>query len=134
MNSTRVFSGLLRRRLWTLLVVWIGSPPFAFAGTITVNTLVDENDGSSVNHVSLREAINQANTISGDATIVFSVTGTITLTADLPRINSNVTITGPGAGSLVVSGNDQYRIFFVNSGAVRIESLTLTHGRAAGGP
>ena len=63
--------------------------------SITVNSLVDEQDGNIVDgDVSLRDAI--ANAASGE-TINFSVTGTINLTGlgDLV-INKNLTINGPG--------------------------------------
>src|SRR6266852_7576013 len=53
--------------------------------------------------VTLRYAVTNAQ--NGD-TINFSVTGTITLGSTLPTIANSVTITGPGAGSLAVSGGN----------------------------
>lgn len=51
--------------------------------TLTVNTLNDSSDASgsctSSGTCSLRDAINQANSDNNGDTIVFSVTGTITL-------------------------------------------------------
>src|SRR5262249_29411205 len=52
---------------------------------------------------------------SGD-TIVFdpSLSGTITLTSGELALNHNLTIQGPGAGTLTVSGNDTSQIFKVD--------------------
>src|SRR5262249_30743794 len=44
----------------------------AVPAVLTVNTLVDENNGFSVGNVSLREAITQANAQAGDDTIQFA--------------------------------------------------------------
>src|SRR5262245_23318748 len=65
---------------------------------ITVNTLADTIAPDAF--TSLREAIIAANTMPGDDTIDFSVTGTINLTGALPDLDSNLAIEGPGAGSL----------------------------------
>jgi|GEM_PF-1751595 len=107
----------------------------ARAATITVNTLVDENDGVGSGGISLRDAINEANSNGEDDTIAFSVTGTITLTADLPNITSNVDIEGPGANNLSVDGDSTYRIFVVmgSSTEVAIRDLTLANAHAQGG-
>ncbi|PKB63843.1 MAG: hypothetical protein BZY80_05370, partial [SAR202 cluster bacterium Io17-Chloro-G2] len=114
----------------------------AYAATITVNTTSDvsADDGEC----SLPEAITAANSDtasgamtgecaagSGDDTIAFSVTlpGTITLTSGELPISNNLTINGPGAGSLTIDGNASSRIFSVGSGVtVSITGLTLTNG------
>ncbi|MBC7798508.1 MAG: CSLREA domain-containing protein, partial [Pyrinomonadaceae bacterium] len=88
----------------------------ADAATITVNTLVDENNTNAA-ACSLREAINNANNdsatngsgcVAGAGTDVINITvnGTITPTAVLPTISTSMSITGNGASSLTVSGND----------------------------
>src|SRR5262245_35874016 len=56
---------------------------------ITVNTLADTVDPSAA-VTSLRKAITTANTMAGDDTINFSVTGTINLTGALPDLDSNL--------------------------------------------
>ncbi|MEZ6072016.1 MAG: hypothetical protein R3C10_17570 [Pirellulales bacterium] len=74
--------------------------------TITVNTLVDEADGSITDgDISLRDAIALAP--SGE-TIDFSVNGTILLTLGELVIDKDLTIDGPGAELLTIdaSGND----------------------------
>jgi hypothetical protein len=96
--------------------------------------------------VTLREAITAANTDtttdlgqtgSGADTIVFApgVTGTIaleTLSGPL-QITAPLTIQGPGAGVLAVSGQDAVRVFDVtpSAGVVTISGLAIAHGFAA---
>lgn len=98
------------------------------AATITVTTLDDSGPGS------LRDAIAASN--SGD-TINFAVTGTITLTSGELTVDKNLTITGPGSGSLTVerstaSGIPRFRIFTMpDTGThftVSISGLTITKG------
>jgi putative extracellular protein len=70
--------------------------------SITVDTLVDENNGVGVGAgTSLKEAIAAA--VSGD-TIDFSLTGTIVTTGLL--VNKNLTINGPGANLLTIQAFD----------------------------
>ena len=96
------------------------SPVF---GLITVSNANDSGPGS------LRQALAAA--ASGE-TIDFSVTGTITLTSGELTIGQNQTITGPGASSLTIDGNNNSRIFYISSGAtVNISGLTLANGNSA---
>ncbi|HEX8998535.1 MAG TPA: choice-of-anchor Q domain-containing protein, partial [Blastocatellia bacterium] len=67
------------------------------------------------------------------STITIPVTGTITTYSGDLLIDRNLTINGPGAGSLTVSGNDSSRVFFVNTSAFSLSNLTVAHGMAAGG-
>ena len=100
----------------------------AFASTDVVTTLADSGTGS------LRAALAAAN--SGD-TIVFSsgLTGTITLASAL-TINQNVTIQGPGASNLTISGANQVGVFVVSSAVTNgiISGLTIANGNTEGGP
>ncbi len=111
----------------------------AHAATITVNTLVDENTSNS--DCSLREAITAANNNaaylgctagSGADLIDFSVTGTILLGSTLPSISGALSIIGPGAGSLTIDADEQYRFFYFNFAnevqEFRLEKMTLTDG------
>ncbi|MFZ5856644.1 MAG: choice-of-anchor Q domain-containing protein [Chloroflexota bacterium] len=84
---------------------------------------------------SLRQAIINANANAGADTITFTVSGTITLAANLPAISDNLTIDGRGQ-NVTVSGNNLYRILSVNSGkTVTLDTLVITkgYGGAVGG-
>src|SRR5262249_35005295 len=90
--------------------------------TFTVLNLNDSGPGS------LRDGL-----ASGDDTIDFApkLSGTITLTSGELLVNNSVTINGPGAGKLSISGNDASRVFDIAAGFdVTISSLTITHGFA----
>ena len=103
----------------------------AYSSGIQVNTTADTVD-SDPNVTSLREAITLANTTAGDDQISFNLSGsnsyTITLASALPTIVSastsvsggtagTVTITGPGASSLTISGSaGGFNIFNIASG------------------
>jgi hypothetical protein len=90
--------------------------------TFTVLNLNDSGPGS------LRAAV-----ASGDDTIAFAkgLHGTIVLTSGELMLNNSVTINGPGANRLAVSGNNSSRVFEVAAGLnVAINGLTITHGSA----
>src|SRR5580658_9955133 len=108
------------------LLLLCGLP--VFAATLTVTNTDDSGSGS------LRAAITTANGSSGD-TIRFApgVTGTITLQSALPQINVNMTIAGPGAAELAISGNHEYQVFYVNAGIVAISGLTIEYGNGTYG-
>src|SRR6266567_6851769 len=83
----------------------------ARAATITVNTLADPG---APGVCALRDAIKAANSDtavngcvagSGADAIVFSVTGVIALTATLPTISGDLTITGPGSPAITIDGS-----------------------------
>jgi len=96
----------------------------SLANTVTVTTLADGVPGS------LRAAILTA---APGGTIVFdpSVKGTIVLTNEL-EIGRDLTITGPGAGILTVSGNNNSRVFNIVDWTVNISGLTISGGLAQG--
>jgi len=96
-----------------------------------VTTADDSGDGS------LRWAIAQANSAPGADTIQFAselADQTITLTLGQLRIMDDVTISGPGADQLTISGNHSSRIFEISGGVeVKIEGLSLVNGEAEWG-
>ncbi len=121
----------------TAFTVTISACPSQF----TVNDPGDAADASAGNGVcataggvcTLRAALQEANALTActPLTINFSVTGTITLGSALPAIaHPNLTINGPGAANLTVSGNNLYRVLSIASGSynVSISGLTLANG------
>jgi predicted outer membrane repeat protein len=85
--------------------------------TFTVTSLADSGSGT------LRAALAQADASPGKDTIVFKLPApaahsenVITLTSGELASRGDVTITGPGAGKLIISGNGASRIFDINDG------------------
>ena len=84
----------------------------------------------------LADAITAANTDeaagecpAGDGADIISLSGDITLTAALPQITTEITIEGNG---FTISGNNRYRIFYNDGGALTIHNLTITNGYVEG--
>ena len=98
------------------------------AATRTVTNTNDSGAGS------LRQAIDSA-APTGDL-IVFAagVEGTIALTSGELFLNKNVTIAGPGAVVLTISGNNLSRVFKVGSVTAAISGLRISDGRVTGNP
>jgi CSLREA domain-containing protein len=92
----------------------------------------------------LRAAIQTANAFAGDDTIQFAIPTsdpgfskgvcTINLTAALPQLTTNISITGPGPNALTVRPGTagQYRVFIVTNApiVVTISGLTISSGGA----
>jgi hypothetical protein len=106
----------------------------AASGALHAETyLVENTDDSGAG--TLRAAIASANTNPGADTIEFDagVTGTIVLASPLPQLADDVTITGPGAELVTVSGNSLVQPFSILSGsAVTLSGLTIANGRSVG--
>jgi CSLREA domain-containing protein len=107
--------------------------------SLVVNTLADENDGNSDPSqgagTSLREAINYAITLGGSPAITFASSltsggpATLTLGGAELSINKTMSITGPGAGLLSISGNNTSRVFRIIGGStVSMSGLTISGG------
>lgn len=90
---------------------------------VAVTKLEDGGAGS------LRQAI--ADAVPG-TTILLTNTGTITLTNEI-GIHHDLTISGPGAASLAISGTNKWRIFNVTNATVEISGLTLRDGHSSDG-
>lgn len=116
----RVLRGLF------VVVVFLALPAAAEAVTTVTNTS-DSGAGS------LRAAL--ATAPSGD-TIEFApgVSGTISLTSGVLSITQSVTIAGPGAGTLTISGNHNTTVFDIAPSLanqdVTISGLTIANGSA----
>src|SRR5215211_4320016 len=109
--------------LLTLALLGLLAPAPARAAGFTVTNTNDSGAGS------LRETIGQANAQTGPDTITFNVTGTIELGSTLPTISDDLTIDGPGAGKLAISGEDTVRVFKVTSDvALNLSGVTVENG------
>jgi hypothetical protein len=100
----------------------------ANANSYTVTNLNDAGTGS------LRQAILDANGNAGaDIIDATGVNGTISLSTGELMISDDVTINGPGANLLSVSGNNSSRVFNISGGVtVTINSLTVTGANDGG--
>ena len=84
---------------------------------------------------SLADALRAANSDNerndcpaGDGADVITLTADITLTGELPRVISDITIDGAG---FTISGDGEWRIFYVDmGGALTLQNIHLTEGRA----
>ncbi|MGA8025718.1 MAG: hypothetical protein WB992_01135, partial [Bryobacteraceae bacterium] len=111
---------------------WATCAPQAYLVTSTAD------DGSSG---TLRWAVGQANACPGSE-IDFSLSSQATITLSTANsdpeivISASMTINGPGASNLTISGGGSTRIFFINPGSgvtVNIDNLTLANGYGLGG-
>ena len=99
---------------------------------ITVANTADSGPGS------LRQAISDLcpdGVIDFDPVLTAGSPATIALTSGELGITKNMTINGPGADLLAVSGNNATRIFHIGSGAanVTIDGLTIRNGNGSNG-
>ncbi len=103
--------------------------------TYTVTTTAERNSGSCLtDDCSLIEALNAANLFSDANVINFapSVTGAIgtaILTPSGLAVTNPVTINGPGARLLTITGRTSARVFRVTSPGVTIAGLSIVNGK-----
>src|SRR6516165_5429491 len=113
-----------RPRLEALEARWV--PSKVPAGFTVTNTLDDGSKGS------LRYEIAQAEMSRNFAA---GLQGTITLTSGQLDITRNLTIQGPGASLLTISGGGFWRIFEVAPNVTAaISGLTITQGNSSISP
>src|SRR5689334_3045387 len=121
--------GFLR---WSAVTVFcgavlLGTARRSLSATVVVDTTSDVVDGNTTSipnliaskgadgKISLREAVLAANNTPGANTIdATGISGTITLSGTQLTVTNNVTITGPGASNLTISGNNASRVFYLN--------------------
>jgi hypothetical protein len=116
----------MRPFLRSIAAAAAGSLLFAASASANAITVDTTNDTSTPSTCALRDAITSANTNStpagsnctagaaGNDDVTITPTGTIQLASALPAIDTDMTITGAGAGSLQVRGElgtENYRIF-----------------------
>ena len=111
--------------LITLLCAAMASVQSAYTATIFVTGTNDSGFGS------LRFALAVAS--DGDTIDATGVSGTILLTSGELQINHNVTINGPGAENLSVSGNAASIVFDNTASNVTISGFTITNGHDTNG-
>lgn len=106
-----------------VLVLAVLGSRAAYATTYTVTDTTD----NAADTGSLRYAVNTA--VDGDTINFLNVIGTITLTNGTMTITHSITITGPGAGLLTISGsgNGSVVAFRINAGTVAISGLTIAN-------
>lgn len=127
-SERQLWSKLVSRTLIGGLLV-IGTALPSLAAIDHVTSLADDGSPGT-----LRTVI--ATATPGD-TIVFNVTGTITLALGTLDINKILIVSGPGPANLSVSGADTFTVLQIDSGvAVVVSGMTIEHGyasRAGGG-
>lgn len=107
--------------------------------TLIVNTTAEHDDGAcGVTDCTLREAVNAANANGDASTINFKpgLSGAIanTLSPGGLELTNPVTINGPGARTLTISGNSLARIFYILPGCVAtVSGLTIANGNSGFG-
>ncbi|HKV39505.1 MAG TPA: choice-of-anchor Q domain-containing protein [Blastocatellia bacterium] len=133
MKATVRFRAYLLTSLIALFAVALTGRHVAVkAQTCTTNPVVTTNADSGMG--SLRDAISNA---CDGSTITFanSVTSPIVLQSELD-VDKNLTIQGPGAGTLTISGNKAVRVFHLGSVTpgvtISISDLTIADGLATG--
>jgi len=102
-------------------------PTEGVAATRMVSNCLDSGSGS------LRDTIAAVTTVSNDE-VTFSASlpcSTITLSSgEIPVTQVNLSISGPGAGALAISGGGIHRVFrHDGSGTLNITGLTITQGK-----
>jgi len=98
-----------------------------FAPTLATDYTLDEN-------CTLADAIRAANVDeergecpAGEGADSITLTADITLEGELPRVLSAITVDGAGFS---ISGDEQFRIFYVDGGALTLQNIHLTAGLA----
>jgi hypothetical protein len=119
-----IFTCLLGLALWQQQRFVAKAAPIF--NTLTVINTNDSGAGS------LRQAIADAasgDTITFDTAGTFATPQTIALTSGELVVSKSLTIQGPGASQLTVSGNNASRVFRIGSGTtVTLDGLTVTGG------
>jgi hypothetical protein len=103
---------------------------FCFTTCIAQSEVLVSSLGDDNSEGTLRWAIHTANADANINAINFidGLTGTLRLTSDLPNITNDLTITGPGADTVTISGEGSYNMFAVNAGfSLGISGLTFTN-------
>ncbi len=102
----------------------------AWEGVLATFTVTNTNDAGAG---SLRQAIIDANAAPGTDTIVIP-TGTYLLTSGQLQINGDTIVTGAGAATTIIDGNNTDRVFeTLGSNTVTMNGLTIQNGNQNNG-
>jgi uncharacterized protein with beta-barrel porin domain len=117
-----------------VLALWAGTANAQY----TVTSSTDNGTGTTAGTLSYAIAqanANQASNPGSSSTISINLSSgsMLTLSGALPLIDANVTINGGGTTGLTISGNGAHQVFFVDSGNVVIENLTIANANSLGG-
>src|SRR5262245_56388215 len=127
----------LENRLAPAVTLLVTGPGDAVApdGVVTLReALLAANTNMTVNEA-VHDGSGGTDRILFDTAGAFATPQTIPLGGTALTITDSVTITGPGAANLAISGNHQSRIFGISGGAtVEIARLTITDGMTVGAP
>jgi hypothetical protein len=113
-----------------LLLLAIAAGALLGNGNLCAATFVVTNNADS-GPGSLRQAILDANAGGGGKIDLTGVSGTITVTTNLPAISTSVSIVGPGTNALTVSGSNTWVLFTFQPGTINtMANLAVANGFA----
>jgi hypothetical protein len=99
--------------------------PVAQAANLIVSDCGDTGGANQLRQKIAAAASNDTVTITCTGTINVSANGTLV-------IGKNLTINGPGAGNLAISGGAAVRVFDIGAFTVNISGVSITHGKIIG--
>src|SRR5262245_30083971 len=134
-RGTRLGLEALENRLAPAVTLLVTGPGDAVApdGVVTLReALLAANTNTTVNEAA-HDGSGGTDRITFDTAGAFATPQTIPLGGTALTITDSVTITGPGADQLAVSGNHRSRVFSISGGAtVAITGLTIRDGLSVG--
>ncbi len=133
----RPLHGFWKRWARAILAPALLATIFAVPLAASVQCVQNLGDSADPGSGSLRACIMAAIAANNGETINFKSSlngGTITLGSALPAITGSMTIAGPGANLLTISGSNLYQIFSIAFGpTVTISGLTIANGSSTTG-
>lgn len=111
--------------LFAGLVFALGPAVPAQAANLIVSDCGDTGGANQLRQKIAAAASNDTVTITCTGTINVSANGTLV-------IGKNLTINGPGAGNLAISGGDAVRVFDIGAFTANISGVSITHGKIIG--
>ncbi|MBK8022474.1 MAG: hypothetical protein IPK19_13865 [Chloroflexi bacterium] len=116
---------------------------YVFDGPTTATATIPRNDFGVINanasgQGSLKQAIENANTLAGTDTITFDAAYFATArtidAGEMLTLSTNATIAGPGTSKLTISGGGTHQVFLVDAGVTaEIRDVTIAGGGDGGG-